>query len=551
MLTTIYSRTLRDRATGVLFGAVAIGLFLLMGMAVYGDLDPSFYYDLPAALLEPMGISAELGGVAGIAYGAMFGLVGAMTLGGLAISVGADGIAGEERGRTIGLLLSTPRSRSSVLAAKVAALVSLLAVATLVVWGGAEVVPAVLGEDVTGVATGALSAHLGGNALVWGSLAAAIGAWTGRRGLASGAAAGAMVISWLLVSFLPLIGDVWADIARFVPWYWFNGHGPAAAGLSGGYLALQLGVSSLLLAVAFVGVSRRDLQEGERSSPLVERFMEHPRAAALRERMAGSVRSSRIAVKATTDHQGLLAGASAVLLYVGLLTTPLYNFLPAEFTEVIGDLPEALIAAIGGIDMSTPVGWIQGEHFSLVVPIAMIAVLATMGAHAIAGEEEDRTMDLLLSTPMPRSQVVVEKAMAMVANAALLGVVTFVGVALGIVIGGLDVSIVNAAATSLLATLLGLVFGAVALVVSAATGRRQLAIGVAAGLALLSYVVDSFFPLAESFAPYADLSPFQYYLGADPLSAGMPWGDAGILTAIFVALVAAAVPLFNRRGIRD
>lgn len=550
MLATIYTKTLRDRTLGMLLGVLAIGLFLLMGMAVYSTIDPSFYYELPAALLDTMGISPELGGVAGIAYGAMYGLIGALTIAGLAVSIGAAGVAGEERDRTLGLLLATPRSRRQVLASKLGALVTLVGLAALLVWAAAELVPVVLDAETGGTATGALSLHLGANALLWGALAACLGAWTGRRGLASAAAGAAMVLAWLLASFLPLIGEFWADLARLVPWYWFNGHAPETAGVSGGYLALQLGVALALMAAAFVGVERRDLRDGERSSALLERLLATAAVRTVSERLSGSVRTSRIAAKTSSDHQGLVAGVAAVLLYVGLLVVPIYTFMPAEFTEVFRDLPDALIAAIGGVDMSTPAGWIQGEHYSLVVPVAMVTALAAMGAGALGGEEEDRTMDLLLSTPVPRWQVVLEKAAAMVAVGVLLGLVTFGGVALGIVIGGLEVSILNAAAISALGTLFGLVVGGVALAASAATGRRQLAVGVAAGVGLVSYVVESFLPLAQDFEPWAQLSPFHYYLGGDPLTRGMPWADAGVLAGLFVALVAVSVALFDRRDVR-
>ena len=55
---------------------------------------------------------------------------------------------------------------------------------------------------------------------------------------------------------------------------------------------------------------------------------------------------------------------------------------------------------------------------------------------------------------------------------------------------------------------------------------------------------------SESFEPFAVLSPFHYFLSSDPLVNGMDWGHAGVLVGIFVVLVAAAVPLFDRRDLR-
>ena len=239
MLGSVYAKSLRDRWTSVVGAGVGIGLLLWMAMAVYAEIDTSFYYELPAAFLEAVGISAEVGGIGGIAYGAMYNLMGAMTLAGVAISFGASAIAGEERAGTLGLLLANPRSRTDVTVSKLASMATLLAGGGLIYLGAALLVPAVLGVDITGIHVAALMLHLTVNALVWGMVAFAIGGWTGNRGAAVGVAAGTMVASWLATSFLPLIEGL-ADVARVFPWYWFNGSQPELNGVGWGHLGLQV-----------------------------------------------------------------------------------------------------------------------------------------------------------------------------------------------------------------------------------------------------------------------------------------------------------------------
>jgi ABC-2 type transport system permease protein len=112
-------------------------------------------------------------------------------------------------------------------------------------------------------------------------------------------------------------------------------------------------------------------------------------------------------------------------------------------------------------------------------------------------------------------------------------------------------SMANVAATSLLLTLLGLVFGAVAFAFGAATGRVKSAAYSTAGLALASFLLNSFLPLNESLAGLARLSPFYYYLTSDPLVNGMHWGHAAVLTALAGGLVALSIVLFQRRDLRQ
>lgn len=109
----------------------------------------------------------------------------------------------------------------------------------------------------------------------------------------------------------------------------------------------------------------------------------------------------------------------------------------------------------------------------------------------------------------------------------------------------------NIAATSLLATLLGLVFGALALAVSAGVGRVRIAIFVPVGAALTFHLLNAFLPLSDSLAGYARWSPFYYYLTSDPLVNGMPWGHGAVLAGLAIGLVAGSVVLFGRRDLRQ
>lgn len=546
---TIFSRTVRDRTASELLGALVVGLLLLVSMGVYADIDVSFYYDLPPAMLDMMGISDQVGGTAGIAYGAIYNLIGALTLAGMAISIGASAIAGEERDGTLGLLLGNPRSRTQVVVAKLAALVTLTLVGAAVMLGVGLVAPMLLGVEVGNVEVVALMVHLGANALLWGTVAAAVGGWSGNRSAASGAAGGVMVLSYLVASLLPLF-DGGESFAQWSPWYWFSGHQPEVNGIDGGQLARQVGVGVVAGIVAVVGLNRRDLRERVGHTTMIDRLRANPTTQRYADRIAGSARVSSIAAKSSADHQGLLVIVSYIVFIMGLFYGPMYNLLPASFSDILSQFPDTLLAMVGQADMATAAGWLQAETFSLVVPIAFITVLATVGAKALAGEEDQRTMDLLLANPIPRRQVVVAKAGVLVMYAVVLGVATFAGVALGVVVGGLDVAITSVAATSALAALLGLVIGAMALAVSAATGRVRWATMAAAGVALFSYFAWTFLSLSPRLDAWVSLSPFDWYLGGDPLNNGMAWGDAGLLVAAAVVLIGVAVSLFDRRDLR-
>ncbi|MDE2993111.1 MAG: ABC transporter permease subunit, partial [Chloroflexota bacterium] len=254
-------------------------------------------------------------------------------------------------------------------------------------------------------------------------------------------------------------------------------------------------------------------------------------------------------------YQGLLLVTAAVMfLMMGLMMGPFYKAIPEESLKAFEGLPEAMIALAGGGNIgniSTPEGWYQVETFGLMAPISVMVVTIAIGAGALAGEESRRTIGLLLANPVRRSRVVLEKSWTMTLYAFAVGFATFAGVALGSLLADLGMDIGHIAATCLLQTLLGLAFGALALILSAGTGRTRIAVFVTIGAALVLHLFNGFAVLNESMAEVAQWLPFYYYLGNDPLNNGLDWSHAAILAGLAVVLIALSVLLFERRDLRQ
>jgi ABC-2 type transport system permease protein len=272
----------------------------------------------------------------------------------------------------------------------------------------------------------------------------------------------------------------------------------------------------------------------------------------LADRLAGSARVSRIWVKTASEHQGLLFVTAAVMFFLmGVMMGPIFALIDDALAGMLDEFPEVLLALFGGGDMSTPEGWYQLETFGMMAPIAVMVVTVAIGAGSLAGEEERRTMGLLLANPVSRPTIVLQNVAAMVLYGVVVGIAIFAGVAIGSLLGGLGMSVGNIAATSLLVTLVGVVFGAVALAMGAATGRVKVAVYGTVGIALVLYVLNAFLPFNDTLAGYAKWSPFYYYLSSDPLVNGMNWGHGAILAGLTVGLVALAVALFERRDLHQ
>ncbi len=551
MLANVLTKTVRDRQLAILIGVAGVLLMALLGLGAYSGLDDTIadlYDSMPEAYLAIIGIS-DVSTAGSLILGQVANLMAPMVLAGLGISMGASVIAGEEAAGTMGLLLGNPKSRTGLVLSKAGAMVLLLTVGAGLIWAGTYGVAAAFNTDMSSMMLGAAMVHVLAISLFFGFFALLLGSGTGRRSVASGASVGLLLLSFLAAGVLPLIASV-ADLAKVFPWYYFNSSAPLNNGVDWGHLSILIGGTLVMGIGAIVGVNRRDLRTGEGGGGLIERLKERPMMRKVTEKITGRAKVSSIAVKTSTEYQGLAIIAGLAIFYTALIVGPMYNGLSDVLVDLADAMPEAVMAMIGFADMSTPEGWYSGEVFSLVVPAAMIVVTVMMGAKGVAGEEENNTMDLLLSNPIPRSRVIGGKTAAMVLVILGIGVATFLGTAAGSALGGLGIAYDGIAAASFLGVLLGLVFGGVALVVGAGTGNRRTASYAAAGLAFVAYFANAFLPVNDNLAPWAKLSPFYYYQEGEPLVNGLQWGNAAVLAGLFALLVLAAVPLFQRRDVR-
>jgi ABC-2 type transport system permease protein len=388
-------------------------------------------------------------------------------------------------------------------------------------------------------------------AVFHGFLALAISAWTGRGSLATGLTVAVMVLSFFAVGWLPLIDGLESGVRAF-PWHYYSSSQPHLNGVDWGDLSVLIAGIVLLGGAAVVGVNRRDLRGQASGEGLIGRLRSHPLTQNVVERLAGSTRVSRIWTKTASEHQGTLIVVSSVMfLVMGVMLGPMYHFIDDTLVDLGDALPEGMMELFGGGDLSTPEGWYQIETFGLMAPIAFMLVTVTIGARALAGEEAQRTMGLLLANPITRTTIVRQKALAMVIQTLLVAIALAAGVILGSALGGLGMSWPNIVATTTLAALLGMVFGALALAISAATGRVRVAVFGTIGLAIVCFVADGFLPLSDRFAGLAEWTPVYYYLTSDPLVNGINWLHAAVLAAMAAAFVWLAMILFDRRDLRQ
>ncbi len=242
---------------------------------------------------------------------------------------------------------------------------------------------------------------------------------------------------------------------------------------------------------------------------------------------------------------GVILGALGAM-FVAIAPTLTDN---PGMAELYDSMPQAMLDlfgyAAGGF--SSVEGILDGEMLGFMVPLALSIFAILVASSALAGAEENGTIDVLMGNPLSRWQIVVSRFLS--AAVLLLGIVTIMGLITWItaLILDVDLSFGSMAAGSLSLWPLALFFGGIAMLCSAIFHRRFLAIAISLALLVVMYFVDGLANSVEFLEDIQPLSAFYYYGSA--IQNGIDWANFAGLTAVTLVLVGLAVLIFRRRDI--
>lgn len=220
-----------------------------------------------------------------------------------------------------------------------------------------------------------------------------------------------------------------------------------------------------------------------------------------------------------------------------------------DLQRIVQNYPETLRKMFGITEMSTATGYLGAELFSLMVPLLVIIYAVLNGGDTTAGEEDRKTIDLLLANPVSRTRVVLEESLSVGVGAMILTAAIDIAIVIPGLLMAMHLPYRRLLETSAAIVLVAWVFGAAAVVIGAWTGRRGLARGVGGALAAAAYLISSLASLVPAVKPWRVLSPYYHAVGIDPLRHGVGVGHAALLAAVTAVLMVAATWLFNRRDL--
>jgi ABC-2 type transport system permease protein len=244
-----------------------------------------------------------------------------------------------------------------------------------------------------------------------------------------------------------------------------------------------------------------------------------------------------------------IIGWSLGLCFFPLVYIAIY---PSVAEEMAGLADLELYRALG-MNLGTFADWV-GSILIVFMPLIAAFYALINGTGTLAGEEEDGRLEMIVTLPLPRWQIVVAKALALVISSFIMFVVV-AGVSVLVFLSIESQIETNLTAMALFTAVLSawpLVFtiGMISLFLAAFAPSRRTALAISAAILLVSYFGNN---LAGSTAALEPFEPFFLFTYLDATGQGVlegqQAGDILVLFVIGLAALALAIFFFQRRNL--
>lgn len=247
-------------------------------------------------------------------------------------------------------------------------------------------------------------------------------------------------------------------------------------------------------------------------------------------------------------------GAAALTVGIAILVGLYVWMFPTisgsvDLDEYIEAWPPALREAFGLEALGTIEGFLAGELYSFVWILLLGLYLAYLAASLIADDVERDRMDMLLSLPVSRARVVLEKFGSLLVPIVVVNAILPVVIYVGVTLIDESISVVDLLAVHLLSIPYLLTTAGIGLACSVYFNRASIAQRAAMGIVFGLFLVDSVVASTD-YEWLGLISPTRHF---DP-TAVLVHSDYGlvgalVLSLVAIGLVAGSVAWFSRKDV--
>ena len=225
----------------------------------------------------------------------------------------------------------------------------------------------------------------------------------------------------------------------------------------------------------------------------------------------------------------------------------------AEEMASFQDLMDLAIYQAMGITMGSFEGFIASTVTNL-VPVILCIYAVINGTGTLAGEEDDGRLELIVSLPIPRWQIVAVKAVALGISLFSILLIVATGAALTMEAIALpietNVTTMDVFGSVMAAWPLAMAVGMISFFLGAFSPNRRIASTIATVVVLASYLGSNLSGMVSSLEKIENIFLFHYYEAtAEALEVGQQTGNLIALLVISLVAFGLAVAFFRSRNI--
>ncbi|MEI7556325.1 ABC transporter permease subunit [Candidatus Chlorohelix sp.] len=547
MLRNIFLKTIRDNTRAILIWGILGGLLMLGVIKAYDGVFPNGAnkaqlideaYKAFNSFIILTGKAADVDTAGGYAHSKYLYMVPAL-LGFFMLLMGTMLIRGEEERGSLDVLLSTPKTRVSVILQKWGGmLVSLFIIVAL--WGlGTLGGGATAANSGVNAASAMLTAfNVGITAMVFGTLGLLLGNFMSRKA-ASSWTIGIMAFTYFIKNIAYQL-PTFEWLKYISPFYYYDESKPLArsVGTSAVALAVLIGLNLVLLVPTVVSYIKRD------HGAYFELFRSRAAVKSESYQNTTATRSLWLRNNFTFMLGELLPGT---IIWGLSITAYILLIVPAtdSYRQIFADLLKSsdILQNIGFNVEMTNEGILAISLFLILSVLAAIYAITQVAVWS--GEENEGHLELLLSTPKSRPRLLLERFAATLVAATLYVLIQAVIFGLVTLVSNVPVNVGKAAGAFFGLWVICAVVAGAGYLLSAI--KAEVAVGILSGLILLSFLADLLSDLFKLPNWVAQMSIFRQY--GRPIINGADWTAQSLLLLICAGFVAIATVRFWKRDI--
>ncbi|MBI5906898.1 ABC transporter permease subunit [Candidatus Saccharibacteria bacterium] len=223
----------------------------------------------------------------------------------------------------------------------------------------------------------------------------------------------------------------------------------------------------------------------------------------------------------------------------------------AELEKSFSSLSDSAIALFSDTgDFFSPVGYLSGQVFYLLMPMLLGILAIGAGASLVGREEREGTLELLLSRPISRSRLMAAKAVTGIFIIAVVGLVGGLATAVMSKLVDLPIPFGNIMLAGVASTVLAISFGSVAFMITM-LGRsaRVASVGLSSLVALAGYLLTSLASNVSWLSGPSKVFPFAYYHPAEILEGNYNWLNMLFIVGVIALCGVVSWIAFRRRDL--